>query len=94
MTMTLDLPQPLLDHVNKMASEAGISPEAAVVRLLEESREQKTKREAAIAYLEKLITEPSDDEGDPDYDLYKALDANRGEGERKLFPPEKKGITW
>lgn len=52
------------------------------------------ERAAAIAFFEELLTSPSDDEGDPNYDLMKALDENRGPGERKLFPPELKGITW
>jgi predicted DNA-binding antitoxin AbrB/MazE fold protein len=32
-------------------------------------------------------------EEDDDYDLYKALDENR-KGQRPLFPPEMKGISW
>lgn len=32
-------------------------------------------------------------EDDDDYDLYAAMDENR-KGERPLFPPEMKGISW
>lgn len=93
-TLTVNLPPPLLDHVSKMANDAGISQEAALVRLLEEYVESEKKRIAAMEYLEKLFTEGDEKEQKETGEfLIKALDENRPEGQ-KLFPPEKKGITW
>ena len=51
------------------------------------------RMEAALAALKSLIDAP-DDELDDGYDLLEALDSNRSAGERKLFPPEQKGISW
>ena len=46
-----------------------------------------------LAAHEAVLARP--DEGDEDYDFLQALNDNRAAtGERPLFPPELKGITW
>lgn len=51
------------------------------------------RKAAALAALQSLIDAP-DDELDDGYDFFEALNSNRSAGERKLFPPERKGNSW
>jgi hypothetical protein len=46
-----------------------------------------------VAALDSLIETP-DEDMDDGYDLLRSLDENRSQGERKLFPPELKDISW
>jgi predicted DNA-binding antitoxin AbrB/MazE fold protein len=59
---------------------------AAAVRRIEEAKSLQELYEAVLA---------RPDEGDPNYDFLQALNDNRAaNGERPLFPPALKGITW
>lgn len=59
---------------------------AAAVKRIKEAKSIEELRDAVLA---------RPDEGDDDYDFLQALNDNRlANGERPLFPPEMKGITW
>jgi len=51
------------------------------------------RQAATVAALQSLIDAP-DDELDDGYDFLEALNSNRSVGERNLFPPEQKGVSW
>jgi len=57
------------------------------------SGEVERRMQAAMTLDELFAAFESAAAGDTEYDLLKAIDANRL-GERPLFPPELKGVSW
>jgi hypothetical protein len=55
---------------------------------------ERARRAEAVAFLQALIDADESDELPEGYDFLQALNDNRSPGERKLFPPEMKGISW
>src|SRR5438046_940471 len=89
--------------------EGGVLRPAAPLRLAEGTRVQVTlnvlaprpdedtddaRRRDAAAFVQSLIDLKDSEELPEGYDFLAALNANRSPGERPLFPPESKGITW
>lgn len=94
MTIQFDLTPQLLDALRQRAKQDGISPESAAAQIVVDELTEDMKRKAAIALLEKWATEDDEQEQKETGEfLIKALDEDRP-ADRKLFPPEKKGITW
>jgi len=97
LTIQLTLPSELEERLRQEAARRGQPGESVALQLLDEHlppREENHRRIQGAKNLQELF-EAADAAADPadDYDLVKALDENR-KGERPLFPPELKGITW
>jgi len=97
MTLQLTLPSELEERLRQEAARRGQAGESVALQLLDEHlppREEINRQIQAAKTLEQLfgaadaVEDPEDD-----YDLLSALDENR-KGERPLFPPRLKGITW
>lgn len=93
MTLELVLPPELQQRLQLEADRRGLSPEAFALQLLELHLPPVDRAAALLALFRKWEAEDQGMEPDPDYDLFRALDENRGEG-RKLFPEHLKGISW
>jgi hypothetical protein len=108
MTLQFTLPPHLEQRLHDEADRRGLSPEAYTVQLLEQqlppaatpvaadsTAEERLQTATTIqAWVAAANALPEDDDDD-DYDLCAALNANReASGERLLFPPELKGVTW
>lgn len=94
MPLTLNLSPELEQRLAQEAGRQGVPLDAFTVRLLDEHLPPKDRRQELVTLLQKWI-----DEDDPDEQretgeyLVGALDEDRL-SERKLFPPELKGVTW
>lgn len=53
-----------------------------------------TRDQAARALVQSLLDSKDADDLPDGYDFLEALNANRVVGERPLFPPDQKGVTW
>jgi predicted DNA-binding antitoxin AbrB/MazE fold protein len=71
----------------------GTNVEVTVVASAPRVAADDERRASAVAALQTLIDAAPED-SDEDYDLLSALDEHRSYGERRLFPPEQKGISW
>jgi hypothetical protein len=96
-SIQLNLPADLEERLKQEASRRGVSPAAAAVQLLDQHLppiDEGVRRIREAKTLEELFA-VADAFPDPDngYDLLQALDENR-KGERPLFPPELKGVSW
>lgn len=94
MTLTLNLSPELEQYLVQEATQHGISVETFALKLLSNSFVSKHRQIEAVALLQSWI----DDEDETEQQetgqyLIQALDDDRL-SERKLFPPELKGITW
>ena len=94
MTLTLTLPPELERRLAEEAARKGVPPEQYTLQLLSEHLPAADRRAEAVRLLQSWL-----DEGDAaeqtetgDY-LVRALDEDRL-SDRKLFPPELKGVTW
>jgi hypothetical protein len=94
MTLPLTLPAELEDRLRREAERQGLSPDAVILKLLDEHLPPADRAATLLALFEQWQAEdaaaPDDDSG---YDFFEALDAARTSN-RKLFPPELKGISW
>jgi predicted DNA-binding antitoxin AbrB/MazE fold protein len=52
------------------------------------------RRREALAFVQSLRDAKDSDDLPEGYDFLDALNANRGPGQRPLFPPDLKGVTW
>ena len=95
MTLTLELSPDLEQRLQSAAALKGISPGDYAVQLLEEELSHAGKRgQKTAALLQTWLDEPDDGEDREAYaELTRSLDEDRPT-ERKLFPPELKGISW
>ncbi|MDX2029436.1 MAG: hypothetical protein SF339_02125 [Blastocatellia bacterium] len=87
---------PEFEHRLKMqADREGLPPEQYALKILDEHMEQteRERRERAIALLQSWIQEAPDLEEGYDEEFFRTLDQDRL-SDRKLFPPEMKGISW
>ncbi len=93
--MTLTLPPDLERRVAQEAERQGMERDAYVLQTLEKQLEQ-DRRAAAIALLQSWINADEDEAREQretgEY-LIRVLDEDRL-SDRKLFPPELKGISW
>jgi plasmid stability protein len=94
MTVTLNLPPELEQYLLQEASQHGLSLEAMTLQLLTNSILLKQKQAEAVNLLQSwLDDEDEEEQQETGQYLIHALDDDRL-SERKLFPPEMKGITW
>jgi hypothetical protein len=76
-----------------MAQAHGLSPEACALRVLEQGLSEQQRREQAAFLLQSWIDQGDAAEQKRTYEyLTQALDERRSD--RKLFPPELRGVTW
>jgi plasmid stability protein len=94
MAVTLNLPPELEQYLLQEASQHGLSLEAMALQLLTNSILLKQKQTEAVNLLQSWLDD--EDEGEQQETgqyLIHALDDDRL-SERKLFPPEMKGVNW
>ncbi len=94
MTLTLYLTPDLEQRLTQEAKRQGLSIDVYTLQLLDKHLPAKDRREELITLLQSWIDE--DDAGEQqetgEY-LVRVLDEDRL-SDRKLFPPELKGVTW
>jgi hypothetical protein len=97
MMLQLVLPQELDERLRLEANRRGQAPASLALELLEQCLppidEINERIRAAKSLTELFTTADAITEPDDSYDLFKALDENR-KGQRPLFPPELKGVSW
>jgi hypothetical protein len=94
MTLTLDLPLEIEQYLLQAAKQQGLSIESVTLQLLTSSIMLKHKQIEAVNLLQSWIDEEdSQEQQETGEYLIRALDEDRL-SDRKLFPIEKKGITW
>jgi hypothetical protein len=97
MALQLTLPPELEARLRQEAERRGQPTEAVALRLLDEHlpplNESNRRIQAAKSLEELFAAADAAPEQDDGYDLLQALDQNR-QGERPLFPPELKGVSW
>jgi hypothetical protein len=94
MTLQVTLPVELEDRLREEAERQGLSPDAVTMKLLDEHLPRLAQVGALQAMLEQWQEEDeSSPEELPNDDFFEALDADRP-SQRKLYPPELKGISW
>ena len=94
MSIVLTLPHDLERRLTEEAAQRGLSVEAYAVELLHQRLPTRDRQAQLVALLQSWI-----DQGDVvehqetgEY-LIQMLDEDRL-SDRKLFPPERKGVTW
>ena len=91
MTLTLELSHDLETRLSHEAAVLGVPVEKYAMGVLEQSRPAIVRRDELAADLQAWIdagsSKPSDDE------VLHQLDADRPSN-RRLYPPELKGVTW
>jgi predicted transcriptional regulator len=98
MTLQLELPASLEERLRQEAERFGKPSESVALQLLEEHLPPRLseRQTAAIAMLHRWMEEDealSPEEEAANEAVLRALDEDR-KGERQLFPPELKGLTW
>ena len=83
----------VLKPMNPLPLSDGTRVRVTVVLETPRSSTDSQRRSEMVAALDSLIETP-DEDMDDGYDLLRSLDENRSQGERKLFPPELKDISW
>ncbi len=94
-SLTLHLSPEFEQRLAEEAERLGLASDEYATRLIVESLPIEKRREALVALLQKWIDEPVADEeaGETSEDLLGALDQSHS-SDRRLFPPDMKGITW
>jgi hypothetical protein len=94
MTLTLNLPPALEQYLLQEADQQQISIEVMTIQLLTQSALSRQKQTAAVAMIQSWIDDADEEEQqETGQYLINALDEDRL-SDRKLFPPELKGISW
>jgi hypothetical protein len=94
MTLTLNIPPEIEQHLDRQAREQGLSTEAYALQLLSESSLVQEKSTKLVNLLQSWIDEDDVQEQQETGEyLVQALDEDRL-SDRKLFPNELKGVTW
>jgi hypothetical protein len=92
MTLTLDLSSDLERRLIDEADRLGIPPDQFVVQVLQQHLPTSDRREQFAALLQSWLEEDQEEQKDTFEYLVRALDDDRP-SQRKLFPPELKGIS-
>ncbi len=94
MTLTIDLTPELEERLARRAQEAGIPAEMLTVRLLEQHLQPLDRQVELSSLLQSWLSDgdASEQRETGDY-LIRALDEDRL-SDRRLFPPELKGVSW
>jgi len=93
---TLTLESELEQKMRYEALRSGLSLEQYAIQALEEhfAQTERERREKAIALVQSWIDEGDEEEQKETWDyLVRVLDEDRT-SDRKLFPPELKGVSW
>ena len=94
MALTLELPRDLEERLKSVAEAKGIPPTECAFQILNQHlppKARSTKLRAMFeAWAKDEAENPEDDDG---YDILEMLDEDRL-SDRKLYPPELKGISW
>jgi hypothetical protein len=94
MSITINLPVELEQHLLQSANEQGISLEAMTLQVLTNSIPLDRKQAEAVNLLQSWLDDEDDEEQqETGRYLLQALDEDRLSA-RKLFPLEMKGIIW
>ena len=94
MTLMLPLTPEREQRLTQEANRLGVAPEDYALRLLREHLPPPQRQAELVALLESWIKEEDADEQKQTGDyLLQALDEDRP-SQRKLFPPEREGVTW
>ena len=94
MTLTLELSPDLEQRLQLAAQSHGVTPGQYAIKLLDETLSDADRRQRAIALIRSWREEGNAEEQRETMEfLIKALDEDRT-SDRKLFPPELKGISW
>jgi hypothetical protein len=93
MTLTLDLTSDLEQRLNRAASQHGIAPERLAVEVLEQHLPASNRGEQLAALLQAWSEEDPQEQKETFEYLVRSLDEGRPD-QRKLFPPDLKGVTW
>ncbi len=91
MTLTLELSPDLENRLSREAAVLGVPVEKYAIGVLEQSSPAAARREGLAAELQSWIDATSAEP--PNDDVLLQLDADRP-SERRLYPPELKGVTW
>jgi hypothetical protein len=94
MTLTLHLPPELEQRLIQEAKRQGLPLDAYTLQLLDTHLPPKDQRMELVTLLQAWIAEgdPEEQRETGEY-LVRVLDVDRL-ADRKLFPPELKGVTW
>ena len=94
MVLMLNLTPEMELHLNREAQKKGVSVEAYALEMLQEQISNKEKQTNLVDVLDSWLDEDDVQEQESTGEfLIKALDEDRL-SERKLFPPEMKGVSW
>jgi hypothetical protein len=94
MTLTIDLTSELEQRLAREANRRGVAAETLTLELLDEYLPASDRRAELISLLNSWT-----EDGDPEEQretgeyLIRSLDEDRL-SDRKLFPPELRGVTW
>ena len=94
MTLTLHLPPELEQRLTQEAKRHGLALDTYTLQLLDKSLPSKDCRTELVTLLQSWIDEenPEEQQETGEY-LIRALDEDRL-ADRRLFPPDLKGVTW
>lgn len=93
MTLTLELDKDLAERLTEQARRQGVSLESLSTDILRQKLSPAERAAGLHALFQSWLAEESDEQRETGEYLIKALDEDRL-SERKLFPPELKGISW
>lgn len=94
MTLILHLPQEIEQRLRQEAKQHGLSIDEYTLQLLDRHLPPKERQKELMSLLQSWIEEEDSEEQQETGDyLVRALDEDRLSN-RKLFPPELKGVTW
>lgn len=94
MTLILHLPQEVEQRLRQEAKQHGLSIDEYTLQLLDRHLQPRERQKELMSLLQSWIEEEDSEEQQETGDyLVRALDEDRLSN-RKLFPPELKGVTW
>jgi hypothetical protein len=94
MTLTLTLPPDIEKRLQHEAERQGLPPVTLTLQLLDQHLPSKDPRTELVNLLQSWIDDGDDQEQKETGEyLVQALDEDRL-SDRRLFPPELKGVTW
>ncbi len=94
MTLTIDLSPELQERLSREAAQQGIPIESYALELLDKHLPPEDRPAELISLLQSWIEKgDAEEQGETGEYLVRVLDEDRL-SDRKLFPPELKGVTW
>jgi len=94
MTLTLNLSSDVESSLNAAARLHGLAPSEYALQVIQRDLAEQQKRQQSVDLLQSWIDNGDSQEQRQTYEyLTRVLDEDRP-ADRKLFPPELKGVTW